>query len=80
VFGWTVSVPCFPCVVSSDGVGVHSSAYLRQTIMLSSYETPQTRAFFNNTKLLKNVAGRVRQARQYGAAPIPEGITTVSSV
>ncbi|KAG9086798.1 rRNA-binding ribosome biosynthesis protein utp25 [Ceratobasidium sp. 370] len=50
------------------------SAYLRQTIMLSAYETPQIRALFNNTKLLRNVAGRVRQARRYGAAPIPEGI------
>ncbi|KAG9101162.1 rRNA-binding ribosome biosynthesis protein utp25, partial [Ceratobasidium sp. UAMH 11750] len=50
------------------------SAYLRQTIMLSAYETPQIRALFNNTKLLRNVAGRVRQARQYGAAPIPEGV------
>ncbi|KAG8770445.1 rRNA-binding ribosome biosynthesis protein utp25 [Ceratobasidium sp. 428] len=50
------------------------SAYLRQTIMLSAFETPQIRALFNNTKLLKNVAGRVRQARQYGAALIPEGI------
>ncbi|KAG8682310.1 rRNA-binding ribosome biosynthesis protein utp25, partial [Ceratobasidium sp. 394] len=50
------------------------SAYLRQTIMLSAYETPQIRALFNNTKLLRNVAGRVRQARRYGAAPIPEGV------
>ncbi|KAG8743792.1 rRNA-binding ribosome biosynthesis protein utp25 [Ceratobasidium sp. 414] len=50
------------------------SAYLRQTIMLSAYETPQIRALFNNTELLRNVAGRVRQARRYGAAPIPEGV------
>lgn len=47
--------------------------------MLSAYETPQIRALFNNPKLLKNVSGRVRQARRYGAALIPEGIVTVSS-
>ncbi|QRV97136.1 U3 small nucleolar RNA-associated protein 25 [Ceratobasidium sp. AG-Ba] len=50
------------------------SSYLRQTILLSAYETPQIRALFNNTKLLRNVAGRVRQTRRYGATPIPEGI------
>ncbi|ELU37131.1 digestive organ expansion factor [Rhizoctonia solani AG-1 IA] len=36
--------------------------------------TPQTRALFNNTQLLKNVAGRVRQTRPYGPTPIPEGL------
>ncbi|KAG9120781.1 rRNA-binding ribosome biosynthesis protein utp25 [Ceratobasidium sp. 392] len=50
------------------------SAYLRQTIMLSAFETPQIRALFNNIKLLKNVAGRVRQTRRYGPVAIPEGI------
>ncbi|CAE6438756.1 unnamed protein product [Rhizoctonia solani] len=50
------------------------SGYLRQTILLSAYETPQTRALFNNTELLKNVAGRVRQTRPYGPTPIPEGM------
>ncbi|CAE7233986.1 unnamed protein product [Rhizoctonia solani] len=50
------------------------SGYLRQTILLSAYETPQTRALFNNTQLLKNVAGRIRQTRPYGATPIPEGM------
>ncbi|CAE6512557.1 unnamed protein product [Rhizoctonia solani] len=50
------------------------SGYLRQTILLSAYETPQTRALFNNTQLLKNVAGRVRQTRPYGATLVPEGI------
>ncbi|KAG8719294.1 rRNA-binding ribosome biosynthesis protein utp25 [Ceratobasidium sp. 394] len=43
-------------------------------IMLSAYETPQTQALFNSTRLLKNVTGWVRQARQYSAAPIPEGV------
>ncbi|CCO32866.1 U3 small nucleolar RNA-associated protein 25 Short=U3 snoRNA-associated protein 25 [Rhizoctonia solani AG-1 IB] len=50
------------------------SRYLRQTILFSAYETPQIRALFNNTKLLKNVAGRVRQTRPYGPTPIPEGL------
>ncbi|CAE6437100.1 unnamed protein product [Rhizoctonia solani] len=50
------------------------SRYLRQTILFSACETPQIRALFNNTKLLKNVAGRVRQTRPYGPTPIPEGL------
>ncbi|KAL5632050.1 hypothetical protein ACGC1H_000167 [Rhizoctonia solani] len=50
------------------------SGYLRQTILLSAYETPQMRALFNDTQLLKNVAGRVRQTRPYEAIPIPEGM------
>ncbi|KDN38367.1 hypothetical protein RSAG8_09571, partial [Rhizoctonia solani AG-8 WAC10335] len=53
------------------------SGYLRQTILLSAYETPQTRALFNSAQLLKNVAGRVRQTRPYGATPIPEGMAII---
>ncbi|KAB5592297.1 digestive organ expansion factor [Ceratobasidium theobromae] len=50
------------------------SRYLRQTVLLSSFETPQVRALFNSNELLKNVAGRVRQTRQYGPISIPEGL------
>lgn len=80
VSGRTVSTNLLSLSYSGTDIrcGV-SSGYLRQTIMLSAYETPQIRALFNNTKLLKNVSGRVRQARRYGAALIPEGIVTVSS-
>lgn len=58
--------------------GGSSSRYLRQTVLLSSFETPQVRALFNSNELLKNVAGRVRQTRQYGPISIPEGLALVS--
>ncbi|KAK1222041.1 rRNA-binding ribosome biosynthesis protein utp25 [Marasmius sp. AFHP31] len=46
--------------------------YLRQSILLSAYETPETRALFNNN--LKNVAGRIRQERRWSPIDVPEGL------
>ncbi|KAI0744109.1 digestive organ expansion factor [Daedaleopsis nitida] len=48
------------------------SAYLRQSILLSAYETPETRAVFNHS--LKNVAGRIRTERRWSPIDVPEGI------
>ncbi|OSD06957.1 digestive organ expansion factor [Trametes coccinea BRFM310] len=48
------------------------SAYLRQSILLSPYETPETRALFNHS--LKNVAGRIRTERRWSPIEVPEGI------
>ncbi|KAI0358530.1 digestive organ expansion factor [Trametes cingulata] len=48
------------------------SAYLRQSILLSAYETPETRALFNHS--LKNVAGRIRTERRWPPIEVPEGI------
>ncbi|KAL1942815.1 hypothetical protein VTO73DRAFT_5055 [Trametes versicolor] len=48
------------------------SAYLRQTVLLSAYETPETRALFNQS--LKNVAGRIRTERRWSPIEVPEGI------
>ncbi|KAI0675384.1 digestive organ expansion factor [Trametes maxima] len=48
------------------------SSYLRQTILLSAYETPETRALYNHS--LKNVAGRVRTERRWSPVDVPEGI------
>ncbi|KAI8992953.1 digestive organ expansion factor [Trametes punicea] len=48
------------------------SAYLRQSILMSAYETPETRALFNHS--LKNVAGRIRTERRWSPIEVPEGI------
>ncbi|KZP19811.1 digestive organ expansion factor [Athelia psychrophila] len=48
------------------------SAYLRQSILLSAFETPDTRALFNGS--LTNVAGKLRIEKRWNAVPVPEGI------
>ncbi|KAI0335146.1 digestive organ expansion factor [Cubamyces sp. BRFM 1775] len=48
------------------------SAYLRQSILLSAYETPETRALYNHS--LKNVAGRIRTEKRWPPIEVPEGI------
>ncbi|KAK7053261.1 rRNA-binding ribosome biosynthesis protein utp25 [Paramarasmius palmivorus] len=46
--------------------------YLRQSIVFSAYETPETRALFNNN--LKNVAGRLRLEKRWHPIDVPEGV------
>ena len=53
-----------------------SAAYLRQTVLLSAHETPETRALFNHS--LKNVSGRIRTERRWTPIEVPEGIDQVS--
>ncbi|EIM82960.1 DUF1253-domain-containing protein, partial [Stereum hirsutum FP-91666 SS1] len=48
------------------------AAYLRQTVLLSAYETPETRNLFNQT--LKNVAGKVRTTRQWAPVQVPQDL------
>ncbi|KAK7692514.1 hypothetical protein QCA50_004142 [Cerrena zonata] len=48
------------------------AAYLRQSILLTSYETPETRSLFNHN--LKNVAGKIRTERRWNPVAIPEGV------
>ncbi|KAJ3544901.1 hypothetical protein NM688_g5691 [Phlebia brevispora] len=48
------------------------ASYLRQSIFLSAYETPETRALFNSS--LHNVAGKLRTERRWQAVPVPEGV------
>ncbi|OCH93789.1 digestive organ expansion factor [Obba rivulosa] len=48
------------------------AAYLRQSILLSAYETPEMRALFNGS--LKNVAGKFRTERRWTPVEVPEGI------
>ncbi len=44
---------------------------------MSAYETPETRALFNQS--LKNVVGRIRTERRWTPIEVPEGIDQVSS-
>ncbi|GJE85252.1 digestive organ expansion factor [Phanerochaete sordida] len=48
------------------------AAFLRQSVLLSAYETPETRALFNNTLL--NVAGKLRTESRWRPVPVPEGV------
>ena len=52
-----------------------SAAYLRQTILLSPYETPEMRALFNHQ--LKNVAGKIKTERKWKPIAVPEGVDQV---
>lgn len=52
-----------------------SAAYLRQTVLLSSYETPDIRTLFNQS--LKNLEGRVRTIRRWAPVQVPEGLDQV---
>ncbi|KAH8107233.1 digestive organ expansion factor [Cristinia sonorae] len=47
------------------------AAYLRQSIFLTAYETPETRSLFNS---LKNVAGKLRTERRWSPVSVPDGI------
>ncbi|KAL8280824.1 hypothetical protein RQP46_006828 [Phenoliferia psychrophenolica] len=53
------------------------AAYLRQSVLLSAYETPETRSLF--TRALTNVAGKVKAEPQYDGvlANVPSGIKQV---
>ncbi|KAF5346683.1 hypothetical protein D9756_010395 [Leucocoprinus leucothites] len=47
------------------------AAYLRQTIALTAFETPETRALYNS---FINVSGKIRTDKIYQPIPVPEGI------
>ncbi len=51
-----------------------SAKYLRQTILLTSHETPETRSLFNS---LQNVCGRVRTTHTWSGVRVPDGIEQV---
>jgi len=52
-----------------------SAAYLRQSILLSAFETPETRALFHNN--LHNVVGKLRTEKHWTAVQVPEGLDQV---
>ena len=49
-----------------------SAAYLRQTVLLSAYETPEMRALYHGS--LMNVAGKIRTDKRWSAVSVPEGV------
>jgi U3 small nucleolar RNA-associated protein 25 len=53
-----------------------SAPYLRQSILLSAYETVETRSLYNAS--LKNVAGKIRTEKHWPAVEVPEGIDQAS--
>jgi len=55
-----------------------SAAFLRQSILLSAYETPETRALFSMS--LKNVSGRIRTEKPWGPVGVPQGINQVRDI
>lgn len=52
-----------------------SAAYLRQSILLSAFETPEMRGLFNAN--LQNVAGKLRTEKRWTPVQVPEGIDQV---
>ncbi|KAF8810640.1 DUF1253-domain-containing protein [Phlegmacium glaucopus] len=48
------------------------AAYLRQSILLSAYETAETRSLYNSS--LKNVAGKIRTEKHWQPIAVPDGI------
>ncbi|KAF9073662.1 digestive organ expansion factor [Rhodocollybia butyracea] len=48
------------------------SEYLRQSILLSAYETPEIRQLYNVR--LKNVAGKMRTDKRWPPIEVPEGV------
>lgn len=52
------------------------AAYLRQSVLMTGYETPETRSLFSS--VLKNVAGKIRIEKTYAPIEVPAGINQVS--
>ena len=46
--------------------------YFRQSILISSFDTPELRAMYNNE--LKNLAGKVRIEKRWAPVEIPDGV------
>jgi Utp25, U3 small nucleolar RNA-associated SSU processome protein 25 len=70
--GWTVRALV---LTVSRRLMLCSAAYLRQTILLSAYETPEIRSTYNQS--LKNLQGRVRTFRRWSPVQVPEGLDQV---
>ena len=52
-----------------------SAIHLRQSILLSAYETAETRSLYNSS--LKNVAGKIRTEKHWQPIAVPDGIDQV---
>lgn len=67
----------FPNIQSADISSFLRAAHLRQSILLSAYETPELRALYS--KSLVNVAGKIKAEAHYEGvlANVPTGIKQV---
>ncbi len=63
-------------IVISPLMSSCSAAYLRQSILLSAYETPEMRSLYIN---LKNVAGKIRTIKLYKPIEVPAGLAQVNN-
>ncbi|KAI0032904.1 digestive organ expansion factor [Vararia minispora EC-137] len=48
------------------------ATFLRQNVLLSAFETPETRNLYNRT--LKNVVGKARTVRHWAPVQVPDGL------
>lgn len=71
---WPVRPPFLSSTHSVLTAVVASAAYLRQSIALTAYETPETRSLYNS---FVNVAGKIRTEKAYAPIPVPEGVDQV---
>lgn len=62
-------------IIASWKLILCSAAYLRQTVLLSAYETAEIRSLYNQS--LKNLEGRVRTFRRWAPVQVPEGLDQV---
>lgn len=69
---WTVCAPLDHLYLMTTPL---SSIYLRQSIFLSPFDTPDIRSLYNST--LKNVAGKVRVEKSWPALQVPASIDQV---
>ncbi|KAH9979023.1 hypothetical protein BGW80DRAFT_1435317 [Lactifluus volemus] len=53
------------------------AAFVRQTILLSAYETPEIRGLYNES--LRNLAGKVRTLRRWAPVQVPKASTSSQS-
>lgn len=70
---WRIVSPFYPFVHCGLN-GMYSAPYLRQSILVSAYETPDTRSLYNS---LKNVSGKMRTEKRYSPIEVPAGIDQV---
>lgn len=68
----------FAFLLSLQGSYSCSAAYLRQSIFLTAFETPETRSLYNS--YLTNISGKVRTDLRRSPIAVPEGINQVSTV
>ena len=75
VSGWTVSRKLTSFKINCAHHFLTSAIYLRQSILLSAYETAETRSLYNSS--LRNVAGKIRTEKHWQPIAVPDGFDQV---